>query len=146
MDQFIERAEVGLNITAVQWDEMCQQAERLAPEEVCGLLAGKGADVLAVYPVTNALHHPLRFRMEPAEQLKAFLEIEQNELEMLAIYHSHPEGPAYPSTTDIQEAYYPESIYLILFRVADGWQCKGFTIRQGEIREVKIHVGNDLMA
>jgi proteasome lid subunit RPN8/RPN11 len=111
-----------------------------SPEEACGLLAGLGDEVQAVYPVTNALHSPVRFRMEPAEQLKAFLEIEERGLELVGIYHSHPNGPDMPSPTDVKEAYYPEVVYVIVIRDGGGWRCRGYHIHEGQFREVSLQV------
>jgi len=119
---------------------MCRQAERLAPQEVCGLLAGSGVEVLRVYSVTNILHSPVRYRMDPAEQLKVFLEIEENGWELVGIYHSHPKGPDLPSITDLREAYYPDAVFLILFPGAGTWRCRGFRIREGEVHEVRVRI------
>ena len=85
-----------------------------APEEVCGLLVGSGCRVSHVLPVQNEYHSPIRFRMEPREQLMNFLWYEKQNLELLAIYHSHPCGPAEPSPTDIYEFAYPETISMII--------------------------------
>ena len=83
----------------------------------CGLLAGTALDgvgqVKIAIPVSNALHSPVRFRMAAEEQLAAFLHIEELGFELLAIYHSHPHGPASPSSTDLAEAFYPEALTLI---------------------------------
>jgi hypothetical protein len=32
---------------------------------------------------------------------------------MIAIYHSHPVDPPYPSATDARNAFYPDAVYLI---------------------------------
>ena len=41
-------------------------------EEACGLVAGHRSDQLAVFPITNVLHSPVRFQMDPEQQLKRF--------------------------------------------------------------------------
>jgi proteasome lid subunit RPN8/RPN11 len=111
-----------------------------APEEACGVLAGRGRDVLAIIPITNQLHSPVRYLMEPHEQLKAFQLIEAQGWELLAIYHSHPQGPEGPSPTDIAEAYYPEAVYLIWSRFYEGWRCRGFTINEQRVRPVEVYL------
>lgn len=141
MDQVTGQLSINrLNLTRSQWELLRTEAERHAPEEACGLLAGQGERVQAVIPVTNALHSQFRYRMEPGEQLRAFLEIERQKWELIGIYHTHPLGPKGPSQTDIAEAFYPESVYVILSGGAGGWQCKGYFIRGEEISEVAIEI------
>ena len=70
--------------------------------------------ITAVYPIENSLHSPTAYRMNPQQQLKAMLELEANDWQLLAIYHSHPHGPETPSPTDIQQAYYPEALTMIV--------------------------------
>src|SRR3990172_6977006 len=55
-----------------QWNIMLVDVIKRAPEEACGLLGGKGRDVVDVIPVTNVLHSPVRYQMAPEEQLAAF--------------------------------------------------------------------------
>ena len=96
--------------------------------------------MIVVHPVTNILHSPVRYRMDPQEQLRAFQEIDEAGLELLAIYHSHPNGPEEPSPTDIAEAYYPEVVYLIWSLASGNWQCRGFKIKKGVITETPLSI------
>jgi proteasome lid subunit RPN8/RPN11 len=97
--------------------------EAALPEEGCGLLFGRGPCVERVVPIPNALHSTVRFRLEPRAQLAAMQEADEQGLELLAIYHSHPCGPDHPSATDIEEAAYPQAAYLIWWQdVAGRWQ------------------------
>lgn len=111
-----------------------------APEEACGILAGRRREVLRIIPITNQLHSPVRYLMEPHEQLKAFQLIEAQGLELLAIYHSHPQGPEGPSPTDIAEAYYPEAVYLIWSYSQREWRCRGFSIEGELVRPVELNL------
>jgi proteasome lid subunit RPN8/RPN11 len=114
-----------------------------APEEACGLVAGRDNIALEVIPVTNALHSPVRYRMDPQEQLEAFTRIEERGLEIVGIYHSHPSGPAQPSPTDIAEAFYPEAVYLIWSRSEQDWNVRGFLIEEEKVEEIRIHIAAD---
>lgn len=113
-------------------------------EEACGMLGGRlegnAYETRLVIPTTNTLHSPIRYQIEPQEQLAAFLTFEAQGLELVGIYHSHPQGPPYPSATDIAEAYYPEVIYLIWVQQGDEWFCSGFTIRAGRVEPAAIYV------
>jgi proteasome lid subunit RPN8/RPN11 len=61
-------------------------------------------------------------------------------LDLAAIFHSHPNGPAEPSATDVAQAYYPEAAYLILSPAAAGWQGRAFTIADGRVTEMPVRV------
>jgi proteasome lid subunit RPN8/RPN11 len=80
--------------------------------------------------------------MEPSEQLHAFLSFEAQGLEISGIYHSHPGGPAHPSATDINEAYYPKAVYIIWYEGRDGWECRAFRIREDSYSEVDVRIVN----
>lgn len=70
--------------------------------------------VTAVYPIENSLHSPTAYKMDPAQQIQAMLDLEACGWQLLALYHSHPHGPEVPSATDITLATYPEAIYVIV--------------------------------
>ena len=111
------------------------------PLEGCGLLAGREGVVTAVYPITNILRNPTAYEMEPVQQIKTILQIEQNNEELLAIYHSHPNGPSVPSETDITAAYYPDSVYLIVsMEEVQKPQMRGFYIVDGIVSELLVKI------
>lgn len=113
---------------------------KIAPEEACGLIAGKENRSQEVIRVTNVLQSPTRFRMDPQQQLDALLKIEENNWDLMAIYHSHPGGPDYPSITDIREAAYPEAVHIIWCAHQQDWDCRGFVIKEGDFKEIQISI------
>lgn len=125
---------------------MISQAQRVTPQEACGLLFGyKKGDfyqVLEVKPVKNELQSRTHFRMDASEQIQIFLKMDKLGLELVGIFHSHPCGPDYPSNTDIQEAYYPEAIFLILSPKVVGWEINGYIIQEHKAVQVKIELYN----
>jgi [CysO sulfur-carrier protein]-S-L-cysteine hydrolase len=126
-----------LSFNADQYREMLEHVSQHAPLEACGLLAGREARVEKVIPVRNQAGSPLRFVMDPYEQLQAFEWIDLQSLELLGIFHSHPAGPETVSTTDIQEAAYAV-VHLIWSRSGDAWKVRGFWIEQGQVQEVTL--------
>jgi proteasome lid subunit RPN8/RPN11 len=75
-----------------------------APREGVGLWAGR-REVERAIPLPNVHPSPLTgYLADPLALLKALRELEREGLSLLAIYHSHPQGPALPSPTDIREA------------------------------------------
>lgn len=129
----------GLRLKEVHWEQMHSHAAELAPQEACGLIAGRSNLGMKVYPLTNALHSPTRFRLDPREQLQAFFDIETRGWQLLAVYHSHPNGPAIPSTIDVREAYYPQIYNLIWSRIQENWICRAFHIQDGTVSEARLH-------
>ena len=132
---------MGLTLSPAQYAVILAHVEAERPNEACGLLAGTGELVGRVYAVENIHHSPTAYEMNPAQQVAAFLEIEAAGWELCGIYHSHPAGPAEPSPTDIAQAFYPQSVYLIVSQNAQsGWQARGFSIEAGQAREVPVRI------
>jgi [CysO sulfur-carrier protein]-S-L-cysteine hydrolase len=121
---------------AGDWVAMSTHAAHCMPEEACGLLAGEGEMVKAIFPVTNRLHSPFRFEMDHKEQLDLFNLIEKSQLEMIGIYHSHPVGPAHPSLTDIDSFSYPGVAYLIWSFATETWTVQGFYFEDGSFSQI----------
>jgi len=128
-----------LILSKQHWQAMLDYVQQQAPLEACGLLAGKDDRVEKVIFVRNQAESPVRFVMDPYEQLKAFNWIESNELYLLGIFHSHPAGPAALSPTDMQESAY-EVVYLIWSGSQPHWQARGFWIEDGDVTEVSLQL------
>jgi len=120
--------------------KMQEHVSQTNPEEACGLVAGKNGSAALVIPMINILHSPVRFRMDPREQLNAFNFIEGAGLELQAIYHSHPSGPETPSLTDINEAYYPEACSIIWSYNSGCWKYRCFSIQSGRVQELNLEI------
>jgi len=130
-----------LILTRNHWQAMRHHVARLAPLEACGLLAGKNDRVEVKLGVRNADRSPVRFRMEARAQWRAFRRIEDLGLELVGIYHSHPNGPQHPSPTDVAEAMYPV-VQVVWSPQAGKWQARGFWIEGGRVSEVALQVIN----
>lgn len=128
-----------LNLPLRLWREMREQVSAATPREACGLIAGRGDQAEGIYPISNALNSPVRFRMDPYEQLKAFEAIEESGLELVAIYHSHPRGPEIPSQTDIEEARY-EAAALIWSPRGNEWQARAFWLDETSATEIPLDI------
>jgi [CysO sulfur-carrier protein]-S-L-cysteine hydrolase len=130
----------GITMSAEHREQMKAHIEAMTPEEACGLVAGRNNQVIEVYCAANALRSPVRYRMNPQEQWQIFQQIEARGLALLAIYHSHPAGPAMPSATDIAEAAYPGIAHLIWSWNGEEWVCRGFFIDNGQVEEIPVHL------
>jgi len=118
-------------------DEMIRHVEAQKPLEACGLLAGKNNRVEKVILVRNQAQSPVRFVMDPYEQLRAFEWVESQALELVGIFHSHPAGPGTVSATDIAEAAY-EVVHLIWSRPNGQWEALGFWLENGQATEITL--------
>ncbi len=130
-----------MELGSALYEEIVEHGLREFPNEACGLVAGRDGQAVRVYRMRNADASPVSYRLEPAEQLRAFREIEGEGLELLAIYHSHTHSEAYPSETDRRQAFYPESRYLIL-SLADREHpvLRAFRIVDGAVEEEELRV------
>lgn len=118
-------------------EEMLAHVAGLWPEEACGLIGGREGRAARVYAVENVHHSPVTFEMDPLQQIKAMLAMEAEGLELIAIYHSHPDGPARPSATDVANAYYPDAVQLIISLANRARpSVRAFTIIDGTVAEV----------
>ena len=134
----------GLTLSPTQWSQIKAEVSSRQNEEACGLLAGVGNLTSLVIPITNILHDPYRFRMDPKEELIALQLIEEKGYEVLAVYHSHPNGLQRPSPTDYAELTFSGIIYLILFPEGYDWQCRGYYMQsQGEAGEVPVTISDN---
>lgn len=130
-----------LTINVEQLAEIFAHLDAGKPNEACGLLGGPEGRVEKVYLMANATPSPVRYSMEPERLIQTILEIEERGWELLGIFHSHPAGPPTPSATDIAEAYYPDSAYVICAPGPDGrWQARAFEIKSGGAQEIPIRV------
>jgi proteasome lid subunit RPN8/RPN11 len=129
----------SISLTKDQLQKMVAHVNLHTPTEACGLLAGLNSKVESVLEVTNQAQSAVRFVMDPIEQLKAFEWIENNGLELIGIFHSHPVGPETVSPADIAEASYAV-VHVILTQVEDAWSARGFWIENGAFCEVRLQI------
>ncbi len=110
MKNFLPDLEIPEDLLA----RIVERARQEYPLESCGILAGKNGKITKFYPMANKKKSSSRYLMEPEEQFKVFQEIEKEGLELSAIYHSHPHTAAFPSQRDVDYAFYPDSLILIV--------------------------------
>jgi [CysO sulfur-carrier protein]-S-L-cysteine hydrolase len=125
-------------------EEMCQaiveHARRDAPRECCGIIAGRDGLPVRLHPARNIAEGNALYEIDPAELIELeFHTMPAENTELVAIYHSHPVSPAYPSATDIALAFWPDAIYVICSLAAPEQPVvRGFRIRDGEVAEVNL--------
>ena len=124
-----------------QMEQIIAHGRREAPDEAGGLLAGRGTRIEHVYAMKNVERSPVAYRLDPEEQYRVFMEIETAGWELEGIYHSHPKSEAYPSPTDVELAYYPEAVYLIVSLIDVAHPIvRAFRIKEGTVTEEPVTV------
>jgi proteasome lid subunit RPN8/RPN11 len=132
---------LNLEIPNIIFKQMVALVRAEAPIEACGILAGSDSRVEKLYKMTNADKRSDHFMMEPAEQFKVAKDIRSGNLELLAIYHSHPETPARPSAEDIRFALTPDVTNVIIsLENGDHPAVKGFLMENGSVTEVPVKI------
>ncbi len=119
-------------------ERLLQEVRREYPYEACGILAGKGRVVKHVYPMTNTEKSSVSYFMDPKEQLKVMKDMRKRGMEMVGIYHSHPFTSAYPSSRDIELAFYPVSYVIISLENKENPQIRSFRIQEDKVEEEEV--------
>ncbi len=123
------------------YDEIVAHARDEAPNECCGMIASRDGEAVQVHRATNAAASPLRYELDGREQYRIQMEIEDAGLELGAIYHSHTRTEPYPSQTDINLAFYPDAVYVIVGLAGEDPDVRAFSIRDGQVQEAELAVG-----
>ena len=101
-------------------EEIVAHARAEAPNECCGLLAGRDGRSERVFRMDNAARSPLRFEVEPLDVMHTLEAIDGAGLEPVALYHSHTRTAPYPSQTDVTYAEAWPGTPWIIVGLADG--------------------------
>ena len=87
----------------------------------------------------NAAASPYRYLIDPQEQLRVWMELDDADEVVWAIVHSHVASPARPSQTDIGLAYYPDSLYIVCSLTnMDEPDARAWSIVDGAVSEVEL--------
>jgi proteasome lid subunit RPN8/RPN11 len=119
-------------LTRAVYDEMVAHALKERPFECCGLLAGSGGTVTQSHRARNAAElRGVRYEIDPRDLLRVNREIDDADLDLLGVYHSHPFTRAYPSATDVGQAW--EGLVYVIVSLTDFLEpvVKAYTIADG---------------
>jgi proteasome lid subunit RPN8/RPN11 len=100
----------SITFTADSWKSLRQLSEQAYPFEGCGLLLGplsKEKVVQQIVVLRNVLRDEGRgrfdFSFSPKDFMEAQLAAEKNNLDVVGIFHTHPDHPPRPSPTDASQ-------------------------------------------
>lgn len=132
---------MSLHLNADHLQVLRSHAEQAYPDECCGLLLGRSQQVgqlVEVQPVDNDWNPQLaqtldddtafgkarRYGINPQAMLKGMQTARSRGLDIIGIYHSHPDHPAIPSECDRRLAW-PQYFYIIL------------SVHQGQVQDIQ---------
>ncbi len=131
----------SLLLPSAMRDEIIAHARAETPRECCGLIAGRDGRPTALFRLANLEPDVTRYRIDDAELYRLYRELDARGEEILAIYHSHPATPPFPSPTDVALAAWPDAFYVICSLAHPGTpDVRAFRIRGGLITEAAIHL------
>jgi [CysO sulfur-carrier protein]-S-L-cysteine hydrolase len=113
---------IRLEVPADLLTAMVKQAQMELPNECCGLLAGtvQGGTgrITRCYPLVNEAASPVEFVGAARGLLDAFKDMRRLNLDLLAVYHSHPTSAPVPSRKDLERNYYGEEAACVIISLA----------------------------
>jgi proteasome lid subunit RPN8/RPN11 len=127
---------MALHLSSSDWRQLLDWAESAGDHECCGLLRGEGDRVAAVQLAQNVAADPARhFEIDPAALFSAGKDVRSGGISVLGYFHSHPNGVAAPSATDVAQAAPDGQFWLLIAAgaitawqpVVAGTQVSGFT-------------------
>ncbi len=104
------------------------------------MIASRDGEAVAVHRARNTAASPLRYEMDGMEQYRIQSSIEDAGLELGAIYHSHTRSEPKPSQTDINLAFYPEALYVIVGLKSAEPDVRAYSIVNGEVSERELEL------
>ena len=134
-----------LKISQAHVDAMLAQSRAEYPDEACGVILGPiGKDhAMRLKPMINAAHSPTFYEFDPKDLLSLYREIDDNDEEIVVIYHSHTETEAYPSRTDIAYAGEPGAHYVLVStreEIAPATEFRSYRIIDGVVTEEEVSI------
>jgi len=123
-------------------DLLKQEAKKVHPVEACAMLFGKlsqnDAVVEKVEFAPNELRSTVRFEIDPVNVAAAFTEAEDEGLDFIGLFHSHP-APAAPSPIDLKYMkLWGDALWLILSST-DG-NLAAYQLKDDKVKEATMRI------
>ena len=131
-----------LRLNQSQRDKLREEIAKVYPIEACALLFGtltpQEAIVKKVVITPNESHSPTRFEINPVTVINEYDNAEEEGLDFVGIFHSHP-APATPSPIDLTFMKYRGYTLWLIFSSLER-KFAAFQLINGKIREVSIEI------
>ena len=114
---------------------LSQYSENQKPNESCALLFGKNNQVLDIFLTENIEKSPINFTISNEQLIEAYKIAEDKKIEVIGIFHSHPNSEAYPSNTDKKFMQSNPVVWIIYSGINKNFRA--FTL-ESDIKEISI--------
>ncbi|MCT2536302.1 Mov34/MPN/PAD-1 family protein [Aquibacillus koreensis] len=84
------------------YSELIEKNRDLLPFEGCGILSGSNRYVKTAWYLDNELRSPNRFFVNKQIVEDTVMKIQEKQEDILAVYHTHPNTSAIPSSLDLK--------------------------------------------
>jgi [CysO sulfur-carrier protein]-S-L-cysteine hydrolase len=132
-----------LRIARSLLDEIVAQARAEAPNECCGIVGSRDGSAVRLFKARNARASALAYDIDGRDLQRIYDELDEEDLEVGVIYHSHTRSDPVPSQTDINLAspFLPDAVYLIVgVKDPERDDLRAWHIRDGQYTEAPLEV------
>ena len=131
-----------LTLTNDLRDTMMAICIRALPDEGCGLVLGhsQGGDgeVTEIVASENMAHSAKVYEIDSRVLLRAFRRADDEQIEVLGVFHSHTHSEAFPSPTDVGQAPDPAWHYVLVSLKDLPTVVKSYKIVNGDVTEEEV--------
>jgi proteasome lid subunit RPN8/RPN11 len=136
---------MSVELRAAMVQQLIDRARAEYPNEACGIISGSGLPAAGGhaarwFPARNQYASPLRYNIDPPDLLRIYTAIDDADEEVWAIVHSHVRSAARPSPTDIGQATWADSLYILVSLNAPEPDLRAWRIVDGAVYEVTVEV------
>jgi proteasome lid subunit RPN8/RPN11 len=128
-------------ITESQKKTLSNHADNEKPNESCailfGMTSGKKNTVKEVFLTKNIDESPVNFTISNEQLIQAYNMAEEEKMEVIGIFHSHPNSETYPSITDKKFMCSNPVVWLIYSGLTNDFKAY---VLESDILEIPIRV------
>ena len=114
---------------------LSQYSENQKPNESCAILFGKNNQVLDIFLAENIDESPINFTISNEQLLEGYRIAEDKKMDVIGIFHSHPNSDAFPSNTDKKFMQSNPVVWIIYSGINKNF--KAFVL-ESDIKEISI--------
>ena len=115
---------------------LSEYAEKEKPNESCALLFGKDDHVSKIFLTRNIEESPVNFTISNEQLIKGYKMAEDENMEIVGIFHSHPNSEAYPSNTDKKFMNINPTVWVIYSGINK--EFRAYMLLESEISEILV--------
>jgi proteasome lid subunit RPN8/RPN11 len=133
-----------LHLTVKDLDILINHAETNLPLEAAALLFGQVSKLSVIANRIELVNNEASssrtsFMVNPEEQYRLLVEAEEQDEELVGIFHSHP-APPFPSNRDQQNMKLNPVVWLIASKESESWTSKAFLMEDDQVKEVDLYL------